>query len=170
MLTVSELARACDISRTAVLYYERIGLLDPTCRSDNGYRWYGDKEVARLKSIMAFRSYGIPVANISKLLDSNNEQTQSKLLKSQFQNIGDQINKLRKQQHAIVVMLQEPDMLDEKVVCKSRWVEIMKSLDFDEDDMIAWHQNFEMMKPTQHQRFLDSLGIDADEVKKIRKL
>jgi DNA-binding transcriptional MerR regulator len=42
MLTVTKLAKTCDISRTTVLYYEREGLLTPKLRAENGYRWYGD--------------------------------------------------------------------------------------------------------------------------------
>lgn len=168
MLTVTELARSCGISRTTVLYYERIGLLKPNCRSENGYRWYGDKEIERLKSIMAYRSFGMPVADIAPLLDNTSKQSQPKLLKNQFQNLGDEITKLRKQQQAIVVMLQEPELLDEKVVSKSRWVDIMISLGFSDKDMIEWHHNFEVMKPKQHQKFLESLGIEPEEIKKIR--
>jgi len=170
MLTVTELARRCDISRTTVLYYERIGLLKPNYRSDNGYRWYGDKEIERLKSIMAYRAFGVPVADIAPLLKSDGKQEQPILLKNQFRNLEDEINKLRKQQQAIVVMLQEPDMLDEKVVSKARWIEIMVSLGFDDNDMVTWHQNFEKMKPIQHQKFLESLGIEAEEIKQIRNL
>jgi len=170
MLTVTQLARSCDISRTTVLYYERIGLLVPSCRSENGYRWYGDKEVTRLKSIISYRSFGVPVADISPLLESKSTQAQPELLKNQFQNLEDEIQKLRKQQQAIVVMLQEPELLEEKVVSKTRWVDIMISLGFSKKDRVEWHQNFETMKPVQHQKFLESLGISAEEIIKIRSL
>ena len=171
MITVSELAKRCNISRTTVLYYERIGLLQPNHRSDNGYRWYGEQQIQRLKSIMAFRSYGVSVSDIAALLDNDEQQqAQSELLKNQFQTLEDEIQKLRKQQQAIVVTLQEPDMLAEKVVSKARWVEIMISLGFDEQDMTQWHQTFEKMKPKQHQAFLQSLGIDDQEIERIRKL
>ncbi|GAA4649850.1 hypothetical protein GCM10023116_21310 [Kistimonas scapharcae] len=45
MLTVTQLARKYDISRTTLLYYERVGLLRPRQRSENGYRWYGEGEI-----------------------------------------------------------------------------------------------------------------------------
>lgn len=170
MLTVTALARKCDISRTTVLYYERIGLFEPCYRSDNGYRWYGNKEVERLKSIIAYRSFGVPVLDIAPLLDNDDQHSQSEVLKGQFKNLENEILKLRKQQQAIVVMLQEPELLDEKVVEKSRWIEIMESLGFDKNDMAEWHHNFEIMKPKQHQKFLESLGIDSDEIKTIRNL
>ncbi|KZN39370.1 hypothetical protein N480_00645 [Pseudoalteromonas luteoviolacea S2607] len=168
MLTVTELAKKCEISRTAVLYYEKVGLLMPSCRSDNGYRWYSEKEVNRLKSILAYRAFGMSISDIAKLVSSESEQEQGALLKSQFHTLAREIQTLKKQQQAIVVMLQEPDLLEEKVVSKSRWVEIMISLGFSESDMIEWHRNFERMKPIQHQAFLESLGISSTEIEAIR--
>ncbi|MBQ4810332.1 MerR family transcriptional regulator [Pseudoalteromonas luteoviolacea] len=168
MLTVTELARKCEISRTAVLYYERVGLLTPNCRSENGYRWYSEREVKKLKSILAYRSFGMSVADIATLVSSESDQEQAALLKSQFHTLAREIQTLKRQQQAIVVMLQEPSLLEEKVVTKSRWVEIMISLGFSDKDMIEWHRNFERMKPEQHQAFLESLGIPPHEIKKIR--
>ena len=46
MLTVTQLARECGLSRTTILYYEREGLLAPAHRSENGYRWYGENEIS----------------------------------------------------------------------------------------------------------------------------
>ncbi len=57
MLTVTKLAKTCNISRSTILYYEREGLLKPTLRSENGYRWYGEPELKRLKGIIQFRSF-----------------------------------------------------------------------------------------------------------------
>lgn len=56
MLTVTQLANACHVSRTTILYYERAGLLLPHC-----YRWYGDKELKRLESIVSYRSFGLSI-------------------------------------------------------------------------------------------------------------
>ena len=53
MLTVTQLATAYNTSRPPILYYERARLLLPNCRSDNGYRWYGKKEQARIESIIS---------------------------------------------------------------------------------------------------------------------
>lgn len=64
MYTVSQLARKHGITRSTMLYYEREGLLKPASRSDNGYRWYGEAENERLQAIVAYRSYGVPVAKL----------------------------------------------------------------------------------------------------------
>lgn len=54
------------------------------------------------------------------------------------------------------------------MVTKERWVDIMKASGFNENDMVNWHRNFEKMEPNEHQIFLESLGISAKEIVKIR--
>ncbi len=168
MLTVSRLAKKFDISRATVLYYEREGLLKPALRSDNGYRWYGDTEIERLEAIIAYRSYGIPVASIGELLDWQEGVSQVDILRGHFNDLEKEISLLRTQQRAIVALLNEPKLLEEHMVTKERWVAIMKAAGLDEATMIAWHQKFEEMEPDEHQKFLESLGIDAEEIKSIR--
>ena len=169
MLTVTKLAKTCKISRATILYYEKEGLLKPAFRSQNGYRWYGENEIKKLNDIVRFRSFGIAVTDIHSLLNQDdNEACQSKVLKTQFEKIEQQILDLRKQQSAIVNLLQQPKLLEKNMVTKERWVEIMRASGFSDDDMIKWHQNFERMEPKEHQLFLESLGIGEQEIQKIR--
>lgn len=84
MLTVTQIAKAYNISRTTILYYERAGLLLPHSRSDNGYRWYGKKEQARLESIISYRSFGLSIQEISALLDRKDDVKQEQTLVNQF--------------------------------------------------------------------------------------
>jgi len=168
MFTVSELSRKCGISRATVLYYERKGLLAPANRLDNGYRWYGESEYERLNMIVLYRSYGIPVVNIGDLLDRKEGTSQFQILRDHLNELGNEINLLKTQQKAIVAFLQNPKLLEENMITKERWVEIMIAAGFDEAAMRAWHQKFEEMEPNEHQLFLESLGIDSEEIKAIR--
>lgn len=168
MLTVTQLARKYGISRATVLYYEREGLLTPAHRSKNGYRWYGDNEIERLDAILAYRSYGIAVNDISKLLDRSNGTSQTQILKEHFNKLEHEISLLKSQQKAIVALLQEPNLLEQKMVNKERWVAIMQASGLDDNAMRRWHQKFEEMEPDEHQKFLESLGISADEIAQIR--
>ncbi|MCX8936621.1 MerR family transcriptional regulator [Vibrio parahaemolyticus] len=169
MLTVTQIAKQFGISRTTILYYEKEELLLPACRSENGYRWYGEKEIERLETITSYRSYGLSVSSIRTLLDRNGE-SQAQILKDHFNELEREIQNLRAQQKAVVVLLQEPSLLEENVVNKERWVEIMVAAGFTETDMIKWHQKFEELEPNEHQKFLESLGISSDEITKIRAL
>lgn len=168
MLTVSQLAKKFGISRTTILYYEREGLLLPKHRSDNGYRWYGDAEIDRLEKIMAYRSFGVPVVQLTSLLDKSNKDGQKQVLMDQFNALEGEIQKLRLQQKAIVQFMEEPQLLDTKIVSKERWTEIMREAGLTDEDMRNWHMHFEKNEPEGHQAFLESLNIDPDEIKAIR--
>ena len=169
MLTVTQLARKYTISRTTILYYERVGLLRPQCRSDNGYRWYGGAETQRLEAIMAYRSYGVPIKNIAALLERDDNLSQERILRDQFSALEREIQKLRQQQKAIVMLLEQPSLMEQSMVNKDRWVDIMKAAGFSEKDMQNWHKQFEDMEPEAHQEFLESLKINKEEVSKIRE-
>ncbi|HGY9612688.1 MerR family transcriptional regulator [Vibrio harveyi] len=169
MLTVTQRARECGLSRTTILYYEREGLLAPAHRSENGYRWYGEKEMQRLKTISSYRSYGLPISSIRTLL-AQKGKSQAEILKDHFNELEREIQNLRAQQKAIVVLLQEPQLIEDNIVTKERWVQIMQAAGFSESDMVTWHQKFEEMEPAEHQKFLESLGIEQDEIVRIRAL
>lgn len=169
MLTVTQLAKQYGVSRTTILYYEKEHLLLPAYRSDNGYRWYGDKEIERLNAIISYRSYGLSVSSIHSLLERKGE-SQTQILKDHFNDLEREIQNLRAQQKAIVVLLQEPNLLEDNIVNKERWVQIMVAAGFNENDMTKWHRKFEEMEPKEHQKFLESLGISQEEITIIRAL
>lgn len=170
MITVSQLAKKCGISRTSVLYYEREGLLLPTHRSDNGYRWYGAKEVERLEKILAYRSFGLPVAQLASLLDRDkaSSETQEHILLEQFNALEQEIQQLRLQQKAIVQFMERPELLSQQMITKEGWVEIMRNAGLSDEDMHNWHCQFEQSRPDEHQKFLESLNIDVEEIAQIR--
>mgnify|MGYP000203099149 CR=1 FL=1 len=168
MLTVTQLAKKHKVSRTTILYYERTGLLEPACRSDNGYRWYGDNESKKLEAIMSYRSYGMAITDIASLLDSQSHDSKEDVLQTQFNALEEEIQKLRQQQKAILALLEKPDLLKDKNMDKDRWVGIMRASGLDDDDMKSWHKQFELKEPKGHQKFLESLNIDQDEIEQIR--
>ena len=57
-LTVTRLAKSCNLSRSTVLYYESIGLLTRPRRSEGNYRVYTPKDVERLRQICSYRDAG----------------------------------------------------------------------------------------------------------------
>ncbi len=52
---------------------------------------------------------------------------------------------------------------------KEKWVTIMKSAGFNEDDMRRWHKEFEKAAPDDHQEFLQYLHIPLEEINSIRE-
>jgi DNA-binding transcriptional MerR regulator len=169
MLTVSRLAKSLNLSRTTVLYYEKQGLLKPRFIAENGYRWYGESEIERLKSIVSYRAYGLSISDIRLLLEPCSI-SQGQILENHFRALEKEINNLRVQQKAIIELLKKSILLKEKFMNKAKWVEIMTAAGLSKEDMMKWHQKFEEMEPKEHQKFLESLGISPEEISRIRNL
>jgi MerR family transcriptional regulator, thiopeptide resistance regulator len=67
-LAVGDLARATGLTVRTLHHYDRIGLLSPT-RDAAGRRRYGPAETRQLHQIIALRGFGLPLAEIARLLE-----------------------------------------------------------------------------------------------------
>lgn len=169
MLSVSQLARACGLSRTTILYYESCGLLKPALRSNADYRLYGEKEIRVLKQICLYRSVGLSVRDIRRMLAAPQSDA-AEVLKRRLVELDSEIGQLRRHQLAILRLLKsKPILRRTKNMNKQKWVAIMKSAGFSEDDMHRWHREFERAAPEDHQEFLQYLHIPAEEIRSIRE-
>jgi len=169
MLNVTTLARSCGLSRTAVLYYESIGLLRPAGRTPGNYRKYGDKELARLKQICIFRGMGLKLADVRAVLDRPSSDAAA-VLKRRLLELDSEIERLRGHQRAIVKLLRHKSTFKRTdMVTKDKLVSIMRASGLTEADMNRFHTEFEKSAPAEHQEFLEFLRIPADEIRTIRE-
>jgi DNA-binding transcriptional MerR regulator len=170
MITISALAKASGLSRSALLYYDRLGLLKPSGRNRSGYRQYSAAEVVKLEQICLYRQVGIPLKEISTLLDESGSNLSVEILQRRLRVLGREIDNFQKQQQCIVRLLKQKQIHQGvEMINKDRWVEIMRAAGFTEQDMRNWHVQFENMEPEAHQEFLESLGIKEAEIQKIRE-
>ena len=70
MRTVKEISELTGISVRTLHYYDEIGLLKPTQKSDAGYRLYDDRALEILQQILFFREFDIPLKEIKAVLDN----------------------------------------------------------------------------------------------------
>ena len=169
MLTISKLGKRFGLSRATILYYEREGLLEPASRAANGYRSYGDKEIARLQQIVGFRSYGVPVRDIRELLARDSDQAHEQILRKRFAQMETEIQDLRRQQKSLLAILEQGQDSPQPAMSKERWSGIMAAAGMSDDDMRNWHREFEAREPQAHQEFLESLNLDTVEIERIRR-
>lgn len=81
-----------------------------------------------------------------------------------------EIERLREQQRTIVRLLANSKRLRAaRAIDKNGWVAILRAAGLDDVGMHRWHIEFERMAPKAHQDFLESLGLPAREVTRIRK-
>lgn len=169
MLTVSQLAQRCGLSRGALLYYESIGLLKRATRTAGNYRSYGEADLRRLQQICVYREAGLKLDDIRSIL-ARPDSDASAVLERRLAELSAEINKLRNHQQAILKLLKHKNSLRRtKVITKEKWVSIMHASGFTEAEMQRWHVEFESSAPDEHQEFLEFLHIPSDEIRAIRE-
>ncbi len=66
---VGELGRITGLSIRTLHYYEGMGLLIPSGRTDSGHRVYGEKDLVRLQQILSLKQLGFPLEDIKSCLN-----------------------------------------------------------------------------------------------------
>ena len=72
MMTVHEVSRRTGVSVRTLQYYDKMGLLPPTARTEAGYRLYDDAALERLQQILLFRALAFSLKEIQAILQSPN--------------------------------------------------------------------------------------------------
>lgn len=172
MLTIGRVAKRFGLSRSTLLYYHRRGLLSPSLRNVNGYRLYSEADLARLQKITLYRDAGLALETIQQMLtEKPAENDWSVVLEQRLIDINGEISHLRLQQQVICRLLADTNAVrNTRVLNKEAWVALLKATGLSDADMRNWHAEFERMAPQAHQDFLESLGIDAEEIQKIRAI
>lgn len=67
---IGELAKRTGVSVRTLHHYDRIGLVQPSARSEAGYRLYTADDAVRLQQVLTLRYFGFRLAEIGTLLDA----------------------------------------------------------------------------------------------------
>ena len=170
MYRITQLARLFGLSRSTLLYYDRVGLLQPSGRSEAGYRCYSAADKDRLATICSYRQAGLGIEAIRRLL-ATAEAGSETVIRQRLEAIGGEIKNLQAQQQLLADMLNLQTGGELAVsVDKQTWIEMLRAAGMDEQAMQQWHAEFERRAPQAHHAFLLSLGIDEIEILLIRDL
>lgn len=71
MRRIGEIAAATGMTVRTLHYYEEIGLLTPTSRTDAGHRLYGPDAIERLYRISLLRQLGLPLDGVRASLEND---------------------------------------------------------------------------------------------------
>ena len=66
-MKINEVETQVGITKKNIRFYEEQGLLSPRRNSENGYRDYGEAEVAILRRIKLMRKLGVPLEEIRRM-------------------------------------------------------------------------------------------------------
>lgn len=166
---ISALGRHFGLSRSTLLYYDRIGLLHPSERSPTAYRVYTQADFERLERIHFFREAGLSLEEIASLLE--NASQGDSILERRLHEIGRELTALKAQQRLVAGMLKTvaagpaASGLDTTL-----WLSLQKACGLSEAALERWHTEFERRAPEAHHQFLLGLGLGEKEAIQIRLL
>jgi DNA-binding transcriptional MerR regulator len=66
--TVGEVADLAHVSVRTLHHYDEIGLLEPSRRSDAGYRLYDEADLGRLQQILLFKELGFELERVKEVM------------------------------------------------------------------------------------------------------
>jgi len=110
-LTIGEMARACDVSRDTLRFYERERLLLPPRRSASGYRLYRREDASRLRFVRRARAMGLTLDDIRELLELRAPATPAQCrkvaarLRARVSAVDEKIAELQAFRHALAAGL-----------------------------------------------------------------
>lgn len=134
MYRISELAEKVGLSRSTLLYYEKLGLLHGV-RQTNGYRVYSGKDVQQLRLLQQLQAGGLTLKECKSFLDS---KVQSSVLERRLQ------------------------QLDQDIAQKLQARTLLAAL-LGEGSLRLWHQQNDKLAPDAHLDWLKQQGFNEKQ-------
>lgn len=134
MYRISELAEKVGLSRSTLLYYEKLGLLQGV-RQTNGYRLYSDKDVQQLHLLQQLQAGGLTLKECKSFLDS---KVQRSVLEKRLQ------------------------QLDEDIAQKQQARALLAAL-LGEGSLRLWHQQTDKLAPDAYLEWLKRQGFNEQQ-------
>lgn len=159
MYLIRQLAAKYNLTRTALLHYDAIGLLSPSTRTEAGYRLYNEEDEKRLQSILLFRSMGISLDSIRQLLENDGSRLANALL-IRLDELNQEIGELKKRQRNIINLFKEVKTLEEFLSHDQK-----SHILFNGIHPVEWHEQFEAISPNLHREFLEVLDLIPERMK-----
>ena len=141
MYRISELAEQVGLSRTALLYYEKLGLISGK-RLGNGYRVYEEYDVQRLLLIQKLQSGGLTLKECKSCLDAKVDRQ---------------------------ILLNRLNQLDKEIAQKQKSRLLLIAL-LGEGRLKEWHESIDKVAPTAHFDWLIKQGFNEKEALRLKWL
>jgi DNA-binding transcriptional MerR regulator len=70
MLTVNQLGKKYNLSRSTLLYYDKVGLLKPIVTEAN-YRLYSVTDIVKMEKISTYKEAGLSLQSIAEIINTD---------------------------------------------------------------------------------------------------
>ena len=106
LFTIEQVAASTGLTKRTLRYYEEVGLLPPTGRTEGNYRRYSEEDIQRLERIKELRNLlGFSLSEIRELLDVEDERGQIKVAYQHETETSAKIGQLDRADELILVQL-----------------------------------------------------------------
>lgn len=171
MRTVKEISELTGISVRTLHYYDEIGLLKPTDKSEAGYRLYDDKALETLQQILFFREFDISLKEIKSVLD-NPVLERNQILQSQKKMLEAKKERLERLLSSIDDILKGENRMDFEAFSKDDIEELYQALvsNMSEEQKETFMDSFvaasAALTKEQKKQFVEN-GRDTEEFHKL---
>jgi DNA-binding transcriptional MerR regulator/trans-aconitate methyltransferase len=138
---ISELAKEVGLSRTTLLYYEKLKLIAGQ-RMSNGYRTYNDSDIQRIRLIQLLQNAGLTLKECKACLEAKIDK---KLLQSRL------------------------EILEKEIEYKQQSREYLQAM-LGGGTLRTWHEMADKLAPKVHLDWLNKQGFDEKEALRLKWL
>ena len=126
--TAGRFAELCGVSKQALFHYDKIGLLKPEKRKENGYRYYSFKQIEIMQMINMLKELDMPLQEIREYMDHRSPENLERLLIKESKEVDRIVEEVRWARHYIRAKFAEPRKLWKWNMEKSKFVTLPKSI------------------------------------------
>ena len=138
MYRITELAQSVGLSRTTLLYYEKLGLLKAQ-RQANGYRVYTEADRQRLLLMQQLQAGGLSLQECQACLDGEIDRN---------------------------VLGQRLETLEREIAAKTRSRDLLAAL-LGQSSLKNWHEEVQRLAPDLHRGWLMTQGFSSAEAARV---
>jgi DNA-binding transcriptional MerR regulator len=111
--TIEQVAAQTGLTKRTLRYYEEVGLLPPTGRTEGNYRRYTQDDIQRIERIKNLRNLlGFSLSDIREILEAEDERHQLQLAYRQETEASSKIAQL---DHADEIIRHQLELIEQKI-------------------------------------------------------
>jgi len=141
MYRISQLASKVGLSRSTLLYYEKLGLISSK-RQANGYRAYSEHDLQRLRLLQQLQAGGLTLNECRACLETHIDRS---------------------------LLLARLQALEEEIAEKQRSRDLLAAM-LGKSSMRGWHQTLESQAPGAHLAWLLTQGFSEKQALRLKWL
>lgn len=155
------------MSRTTLLYYEKLGLIRPLRQGGSRYRHFRPEDLQTLLAIARWRAAGVPLTSVRQLLREPRDA--ARVLRDHLRAVDRTLDAMRRQRRLTLELLEARAARASALLTKAEWTAMFRAIGLTPAQMRRWHAQFESRNGVAHDEFLRSLGLGRAEIGRIRK-